>query len=226
MKITDLKIHLPLGLLRIQTDAGIEGLSDGCGATCAEFIQQVYRPELLGHDPYHREVIWQRLMHLERLRYPPSNVYRAVVDNALWDLAGKAAGMPLWKLLGGYRDHIPCYRSGPDLETVDEYVEDALRVQALGFKGYKDHCWRGPAVMIAVARALREAVGPDFHLMHDAVQVYNYNEAVKVGRELERQQFTWFEEPLRDFDYLGLTEALRHAGDTHRGHRVPPRLNL
>ena len=83
-------------------------------------------------------------------------------------------------------------------------MEDALRVQALGFKGYKDHCWRGPAVMIAVARALREAVGPGFHLMHDAVQVYNYNEAVKVGRELERQQFTWFEEPLRDFDYLGL----------------------
>lgn len=204
MKITDLKIHLPLGLLRIQTDAGIEGLSDGCGETCAEFIQQVYRPELLGQDPYHREVIWQRLMHLERLRYPPSNVYRAVVDNALWDLAGKAAGMPVWKLLGGYRDHIPCYRSGPDLETVDEYVEDALRVQALGFKGYKDHCWRGPAVMIDVARALREAVGPDFHLMHDAVQVYEYNGAVKVGRELERQQFTWFEEPLRDFDYLGL----------------------
>ena len=118
MKITDIKVHLPLGLLRIQTDAGIEGLSDGCGETCAEFIQQVYRSELLGQDPYHREVIWQRLMHLERLRYPPSNVYRAVVDNALWDLAGKAAGMPVWKLLGGYRDHIPCYRSGPDLETV------------------------------------------------------------------------------------------------------------
>ena len=71
MKITDIKVHLPLGLLRIQTDAGIEGLSDGCGATCAEFIQQVYRPELLGQDPFHREVIWQRLMHLERLRYPP-----------------------------------------------------------------------------------------------------------------------------------------------------------
>ena len=100
MKITDIKVHLPLGLLRIQTDAGIEGLSDGCGETCAEFIQQVYRPELLGQDPYHREVIWQRLMHLERLRYPPANVYRAVVDNALWDLAGKAAGMPVWKLLG------------------------------------------------------------------------------------------------------------------------------
>ena len=74
MKITDIKVHLPLGLLRIQTDAGIEGLSDGCGATCAEFIQQVYRPELLGQDPFYREVIWQRLMHLERLRYPPANV--------------------------------------------------------------------------------------------------------------------------------------------------------
>ena len=133
MKITDIKVYLPLGLLRIQTDAGIEGLSGGCGDTCAEFIQQVYRPELLGQDPYHRQVIWQRLMHLERLRYPPANVYRAVVDNALWDLAGKAAGMPVWKRLGGYRDHIPCYRSAPDLEIVDEYLEDARRVQALGF---------------------------------------------------------------------------------------------
>ena len=100
MKITDIKVYLPLGLLRIQTDAENEGLSDGCGDTGAEFIQQVYRPELLGQDPCRREVIWQRLMHLERLRYPPANVNRAVVDNALWDLAGKAAGMPVWKRLG------------------------------------------------------------------------------------------------------------------------------
>ncbi len=49
-------------------------MSDGCEDTCTEFIQQVDRPELLDQDPYRREVIWQRLMHLERLRYPPASV--------------------------------------------------------------------------------------------------------------------------------------------------------
>jgi len=49
-------------------------LSDGCEDSCAKFIQQVDRPEPLEQDPYHPEVIWQRLMHLERLRYPPANV--------------------------------------------------------------------------------------------------------------------------------------------------------
>lgn len=204
MQITEVTVHLPLGLLRIRTDDGIEGLANGCGEECARFVRDVYGPELVGRDPLDREEIWQRLMHLERFRYPPANVYRAVVDNALWDLAGKKAGMPVWKMLGGYRDRIPCYRSGGNLETAAAYVEDALRVQAQGFKGYKDHCYRGPKVMIEVARAVREAVGPGFHLMHDAVQTYDYNEAVRVGRELERQAYTWFEEPLRDFDYLGL----------------------
>ena len=64
--------------------------------------------------------------------------------------------------------------------------------------------------MIKLAEILRDEVGPDFHLMHDAVQYYDLNEAIRVGRALEENGFTWFEEPVRDQDFRSL-KKLREA---------------
>ena len=60
--------------------------------------------------------------------------------------------------------------------------------------------------MIAVAPAVRAAVGPDFHLLHDAVQTYDYVDAIRVGRVLQEEDYFWFEEPLRDYDTMGLKQ--------------------
>ena len=204
MRITDILVHQPLGLVRIQTDAGIEGLCDGASEEAARVIPDTYGPVLIGRDPLDREWIWQRLHNFDRERYVTENRIRGLIDVALWDLAGKAAGVPVWQLIGGVRDRIPCYRSGHELPNVESYVNDALHHQAQGFKGYKDHCHNGPEFMMTVAREVRSAVGPDFHLMHDANAIYIYTEAIRVGRELERQDYTWFEEPLSDYDYHGL----------------------
>ena len=89
---------------------------------------------------------------------------------------------------------------------MDHFLEFALMVKEEGYLGSKDHCYAGPRFMIELAGRLRDAVGPDFHLMHDAVGYYDHKEAVRVGRALEEHEFTWFEEPLRDHDFLGLKQ--------------------
>jgi len=203
MKISDIKIHQPVGLLRILTDDGVEGHCLGVGPDIARHIQGPCREALVGENPLDRERLWQALLRLDRFAYLPHGV-RGPVDVALWDLAGKAVNLPVFRLAGGFRDRLPCYKSGGNLPEVEDYVADAVQAKEEGFGGYKDHCYGGVAVMSEVAQALRTAVGEDFHLMHDCVQNYIYTDALKVGRVLEDTDYFWFEEPLRDYDIAGL----------------------
>ena len=203
MKITEIKIHQPAGLLRILTDDGIEGHCLGVGPDIARQIQGPCREALVGENPIERERLWQALLKLDRFAYLPHSV-RGPVDVALWDLCGKAANIPVFRLAGGFRYRLPCYKSGGNLPEVEDYVEDAIQAKEEGFGGYKDHCYGGVAVMSEVAHAVRKGVGEEFHLMHDCVQNYIYTEALKVGRVLEETDYFWFEEPLRDYDIAGL----------------------
>lgn len=205
MKITDVVLHQPIGLLRIQTDGDAEGLCLGVDGQVASHIINGCKPDLVGQDPMDRERMWQSLVRADRFKYLPHTV-RGYVDVALWDLVGKITGISVFRMLGGYRDRIPCYKSGGNLETVEEYVADALKAKEEGFFGYKDHCYRGVETMKQVAAAVREAVGPDFLLMHDAVQNYDYVDAIRVGRALQEADYYWFEEPLRDYDIMGLKQ--------------------
>ena len=210
MKITDVKIHLPVGLLRLMTDGDEEGWCLGVSEEAARRIQTHYRDALVGADPHDRELLWQELLRLDRYGYLPHGV-RGLVDVALWDLAGKLTQLPVYRLIGGFRERLPAYKSGGRLEHVSQYVEDAACAKDEGFFGYKDHCLNGAATMASVARASREAVGPDFCLMHDAVQQYTHHDALRLGRTLSEEKYYWFEEPLRDFDVMGLkqlTQAL------------------
>ncbi len=203
MRITDIKVHQPVGLLRLQTDTELEGWCLGVSPEVATHVQSSCREVLIGRDPLDRERHWQELVRLDRFRYLPHTV-RGLVDVALWDLVGKAVELPVWRLLGGFRDRLPAYKSGGNLDQVAAFVDDAVQAREEGFFGYKDHCYRGPVVMAAVARQARAAVGTDFRLMHDAVQTYTYAEALRVGRVLEEEGYYWFEEPLRDYDLMGL----------------------
>lgn len=205
MKVTDLKFHPAAGLLRIVTDEGLEGWSFGVGADTARLIDTTFRDSLVGQDPLDRERHWQQGMSLDRYRYLPHGV-RGLVDVALWDLCGKAANLPVYRLAGGYRDRLPCYMSGHHHDTVQAYVDEALQAQAQGFAGYKDHCHLGVDGMSQVARACRAAVGDDFHLMHDAVAQYILIDALRLGRVLDEVKYYWFEEPLKDCDIAGLKQ--------------------
>ena len=90
------------------------------------------------------------------------------VDVALWDLAGKAAGMPIHRLLGSFRHKIPVYCSSDHLESPKHYADEALAFRARGWHAYKIHPagrWRED---IAICEAVREAVGGDYTLMLDS----------------------------------------------------------
>ena len=194
--------------IRILTDAGIEGWCTGWyGAGPAEaFAEQLleaYKVDLVGKDPLDREYIWQMLWCADRFKWVPR--WRiGYLDVALWDIAGKYAKLPICKLLGGFRDRVPAYLSSPNFPNMEDFCRQALEVKEAGYKGYKLHSRLGPNMDIEVAKAVREAVGPDFILMHDPVQTYTFSEAVRVGRALEGLDYYWLEEPLQDYDIMGL----------------------
>src|SRR6266487_1597721 len=121
-------------------------------------------------------------------------------DAALWDIAGKAAGMPLYRLLGGGRSEIGAYASSQMLESRDAYAAEAARFKAEGWKAYKIHPPHGPDEDIKVCEAVRTAVGEDFTLMLDSTWSYRYPDALRVGRAIERLGFLWYEDPLNEED--------------------------
>ncbi len=205
LQITDIKIHEPAGLLRIFTDAALEGWSLGVGEDTARLIQSQYRGALVGRNPLLRERIWQELVLLDQLhpRIPP---VRAYLDVALWDLAGKALGLPVYQVIGGFRSRIPACRAGRPLPTVEAIVNDALAARSEGFLGYKQQSNAGVKETVKLARAVRQAVGPDFYLMHDGGQQYDHDSALRVGRALQAQDYYWFEEPLENSDIMGLKQ--------------------
>ena len=159
-------------------------------------------PMLIGVDTFDREFIWQRLWYAQRFLYTGRQLLDTV-DGMLWDLAVRQARMPLYQLLGGCRERVPAYQC-IDGDSIDELAAAAVNAKEAGFKGAKDHSYRGVRANIELARQMRAAVGDDFLLLHDPVENYTCEEALQVGRELERQNYTWMEEPLQDHDMMGL----------------------
>jgi L-alanine-DL-glutamate epimerase-like enolase superfamily enzyme len=210
-------------LLRIVTDEGIEGYSFGASRGP---IERIVKPILLGQDPFYRERIWQQLKERQRLNL--ATLYDGVlahVDMALWDLAGRAVGQPVYKLLGGFRDKVKAYAStmcGDDLpgglDTPEAYARFALDCKAQGYTAFKLHTWQPPIPGapdvkrdIAACAAVREAVGPDMALMLDPFHYYSREEALTLGRGLEKLDYTWMEEPMDEHStssYVWLTEQL------------------
>jgi L-alanine-DL-glutamate epimerase-like enolase superfamily enzyme len=139
-----------------------------------------------------------------------SDALMGVIDVAVWDLKGKFLGQPLGRIFGFCREKLPCYASARSENYTAEEVFDEARRMKEGCQGYKLQLRDGPRKNIPRLRAAREAVGPDFPLMQDPNGGYTYNEALLVGRELERLDYTWYEEPLGDQHLLLLRRLQRN----------------
>ena len=168
----------------------------------ARGFKAVIGPLLIGVDAFDREYLWQRLWYAQRFFYTGRRAVE-LIDTLLWDFASRFFRLPIYRLLGGYREKIPAYRNISG-DTIEQLVADAVRAKDQGYKGCKDHSYRGVKGNIGLARELRAAVGDDFLLLHDPVESYTYDEAVKVGRALEELDYVWMEEPLQDYDIMGL----------------------
>jgi L-alanine-DL-glutamate epimerase-like enolase superfamily enzyme len=149
----------------------------------------------------------------------------ATVDMALLDLAGRYLNQPVYKLLGGYRDKVPAYAStmcGDEMEgglnTPEAYADFAEKCRKQGYSALKLHTWMPPVSWapdpkrdVAACRAVRERVRDDMDLMLDCWHHYSREEALYIGRELERLNFHWFEEPMDEHNtssYVWLTNQL------------------
>jgi L-alanine-DL-glutamate epimerase-like enolase superfamily enzyme len=130
----------------------------------------------------------------------------AAIDTAVWDSRAKRAGVPLWELAGGAGSSVPIYDTeGGWLHLpADELVEQALATMARGLPGAKIKVGL-PNAHDDMARlsAVRDAVGPDFHLMIDANQSFSVAEAIRRARLFEPLDIFWFEEPLPADDVAG-----------------------
>lgn len=172
--------------------------------------------ELIGEDPRDIGRLWEKLAWLGASVSRTGVTVQAIAafDTALWDLKARVAGMPLGKLLGAYRDGVPCYNtSGGYLNArKDEVLRNVDASLERGIGGIKLKVGQ-PDLALDIDRvaAVREHVGPGVPMMVDANQQWDYTTALRAGRQLEPFNLTWIEEPISAYDYEGharLTERL------------------
>jgi L-alanine-DL-glutamate epimerase-like enolase superfamily enzyme len=129
------------------------------------------------------------------------------IDIALWDIKGKAANRPVYKLLGGYAEKIPVYVAGGYYEEGKGLEELALEMEqsvSLGARAIKMKVGGAPIDEdVERVRVVREAVGPGVKLMVDANCAYRAYEAIQLARNIEKYNVYWFEEPVNPDDYKG-----------------------
>jgi galactonate dehydratase len=205
-------------VVRIETDEGLVGWGEAhapYGPTVTQaLILDVFAPLLVGQNPMHSEVLWERMYGAQRLRgHNTGYTMEAIsgLDIALWDLRGKITGQPIHVLLGGpYRTEIPVYASGIPGSTDAERQASARRYIEQGYTGFKLAIGRRDLNEdLATVAAVAEVVNPHGQLLVDAHGAYDLGTAVRVGRELERLGCHWFEDPLAPEDHTGYAELSR-----------------
>jgi L-alanine-DL-glutamate epimerase-like enolase superfamily enzyme len=208
-----------LVIASIETDEGPRGLGYSLvfGAAGAESIQ-VYletrlKALLIGEDPLMIGRLWDRMYRHDRgIRRQGVAAYAiSALDIGLWDLAGKVAGLPLYKLWGGVRDRVPVYGSGGwpkyPLEAV---IEEAQRYAALGCRYYKMKIHDpDPRVNRRRVEAVRKALPEGVRLMVDVNQRLDVLGNIQQARMLEDLDLVWYEEPVTADDLAGCAEVAR-----------------
>jgi L-alanine-DL-glutamate epimerase-like enolase superfamily enzyme len=197
----------------VETDGGLVGTglsyTTGVGGTAIVALVDDYCARMLvGEDPLAIGRLWETLgKQLRRSGTGLAQLALAAVDTALWDLAGKEAGLPLHRLLGAHRDSVPAYGSGIDLFLEEPallaHVEELL---GLGFDWIKIKVGKdNPGEDLARVAAVRRLIGPHRRLCVDANQVWERPDAVRHAAALASAgaDLAWLEEPLHPEDVEG-----------------------
>ena len=226
MKITDMKVHMmqvplvrpfriSLGvithavscLVEIETDAGITGYGEGSpgplitGENLPGTVEtlRVFREKLIGMDP--RDIEGINAVMNRAVAY--AGTAKAAVDIACHDILGKAAGLPLYKLLGGLSNTIETDMT-VGIDTPELMAAAAKEHVAAGFRVIKTKVGTNIADDIARVKAIREAVGDDVKIRLDANQGWHAREAVELLKRLNEYDIELVEQPVRRFDFEGL----------------------
>ena len=198
----------------VTTDCGREASMFGFAGRSAlgagHLAAASLRPFFVGRPVLDREAAWHDWRTADRWWHHLPIYSYGPIDCCLWILGAEAAGQPLWRYIGGARAEVPVYASSLVLPDADAYAAEALAVKAAGLRAYKIHPpGKSLNADIEIHCAVRDAVGADFPLMSDPVAPYTLDEAVRLGRELERLDYLWLEEPLPDEAFGALRELTR-----------------
>jgi L-alanine-DL-glutamate epimerase-like enolase superfamily enzyme len=198
-----------LTVVEIETDAGVVGYGVGRPRAGERELRAQFLNDILGQDATLTEAIWASLWS-PKMSGRRGNETRALssVDLALWDIKAKLAGLPLYRMLGGFRRHVPIYIAG------GYYTNDkGLRELQQEFADYVELGARAVKMKVgalsiredaARVRAVREVVGDDIALLLDANCAYRYHQAITFARQVEEYAPFWFEEPVQPDDYEGI----------------------
>ena len=195
----------------LHTDEGIEGYTmDYCplgqGRGSAYAVHDIYYHDLVGKDPMDHESIWQQLRSKQRHLYNFRETIWSNLDVALWDIKGKRLHLPISKILGQVRDKVPCYSTFPPqtIKTIEELAEQVSEKLKIGFRGIKLQLSGGAALDIPRLQKAREVAGSNFPLMIDSSAALTFEDALKIGYELDNLHYEWFEEPFPDVNIIQL----------------------
>ena len=171
-------------------------------------ITQSLKPMLIGKDPLLINDLWS-IMYKGTTRFGRRGaVLRAIsgVDIALWDLLGKVAGMPVYRILGGKSGKVKVYATGGfynqdhDLEKLTKEMEDYLDE---GFTAVKMKVGKNPNTDVERVRVVRETIGPDIDLLIDANEAWDWNTALRFANRIQQYDIYWMEEPVAPDDMEG-----------------------
>lgn len=226
MKITNVEaIPLKVGplLVRVFTDDGIVGLGETSGPftpVVKPFIEDVLKPLIIGKDPRQTHRLWEE-MFSQTSRLGPMGIQTTgigSIDIACWDILGQSLGQPIHEVLGGAaRTAIKLYWSsgmGGDLHP-EEMLSKVQQGYDLGFKAFKIRMdWTAsrqdadPGKDFDMFTLCREFLPNDIPLSFDANNGYSVSTAIQQGRRFQDVDIAHFEEPIPQYDYLGLKQVV------------------
>ncbi|AZO79156.1 MULTISPECIES: mandelate racemase/muconate lactonizing enzyme family protein [unclassified Bosea (in: a-proteobacteria)] len=207
---------IELVVVEVETEDGTVGFGEGLcrrgAAGYARFIEEALVPRLMGRDAADRRALW-KAMRAALSGRPGGQIVEAIaaIDIALWDIAGKQAGLPIHKLLGGMgRNEVAAYASSInwlDDATVEAEVAAVLKA---GFREIKVKLGHPLRDAIARAKLVRKLAGDDIALYVDANWAYDVDDALIVGRALADLDYGFFEEPIAPQDREGYRRLAQH----------------
>jgi L-alanine-DL-glutamate epimerase-like enolase superfamily enzyme len=207
--------HVCFAGVIITTDDGLQGTGFtttlGAGELAIkEVIDRHYAPLLIDADPLCHQRIWEQLYWSAAHwagRAGVTQMALAAVDIALWDIKAKAAGLPLWKLVGGHKDGaVDSYNTDGGWLNFElpRMIDEMMAMVEAGWPAVKMKIGRpNPREDLARVTAVREALGPDVDLMVDVNQGWDLTTAVTWAPRYDELHLRWLEEPLDPDDVSG-----------------------
>jgi L-alanine-DL-glutamate epimerase-like enolase superfamily enzyme len=217
-------------VIKVTTEGGLVGWGEAHHArsprAMATLVNTTMRDLLVGMDASATTQVWQRVYANQLATHgmgSASVTALSGIDIALWDIRAKAAGWPLYRLLGGQSRPIPAYAGGVALgfQSPESLVDEARPMVEAGYRALKLRIGETVTADVARIEAVRAAFGPGLTIFVDANAQYTMAQATRIVPELERLRVGWFEEPFTPYAYRSYRDLARFtrvplaAGENH-----------